>query len=256
MAYTQNLVLVCSGKDTQYAANLGLPVLHLCLGISSAGALQHLQLSTTNQKRFIGITELPENVSPGIANRVADDIAFEAKRMDALGVFADFERDTAACQAVIAATEKALFKENIPFFVPFSSGKFTEHAILTVDTAISGGSLVERISSLQGRYGSHRIAALLRMISSDFVLPSSSPYGKTLSTEERNALLEKTGSQTFFSRELCAKYFTYTDEENNAHFVLYDDSSTLEAKLAQLSGCGVQTVFSLFPDAKELIMQS
>ena len=74
--------------------------------------------------------------------------------------------------------------------------------------------------------------------------------------ENAHAGRARTGSQTFFSRELCAKYFTYTDSENRAHFVLYDDPSTLEAKLAQLAGCGVQTVFALFPDAEMLLSPS
>ena len=49
---------------------------------------------------------------------------------------------------------------------------------------------------------------------------------------------------------------TYTDEDGQAHFVLFDDDATLEAKLAQLSGCGVQTVFALFPDAAWLLSPS
>ena len=93
-------------------------------------------------------------------------------------------------------------------------------------------------------------------VSQDFTLPAASPNGKTLTPTERENLLARTGSQTFFSRELCAKYFTYTDSDGRAHFVLYDDASTLEAKLAQLAGCGVQTVFALFPDAAGLLKPS
>ena len=69
----------------------------------------------------------------------------------------------------------------------------------------------------------------------------------------RAALLAETGAQVFFSHELCARYFTYTDREGAAHFVLFDDADTLAAKLAQLTGCGVQTVFALYPDAAGLI---
>ena len=73
-----------------------------------------------------------------------------------------------------------------------------------------------------------------------------------LSAAARTALLAETGAQVFFSRELCARYFTYTDREGGAHFVLFDDGETLAAKLAQLSGCGVQTVFALYPDVQAL----
>ena len=68
-----------------------------------------------------------------------------------------------------------------------------------------------------------------------------------------NQARAQTGAQPFFSRELCAKYFTYMNADGQAHFVLYDDDSTLAAKLAQLAGCGVQNVFALFPDAAGLL---
>ena len=38
MVYTKNLVLVCTGRDTARAAGQGMPVLHLCLGITPKGA--------------------------------------------------------------------------------------------------------------------------------------------------------------------------------------------------------------------------
>ena len=88
------------------------------------------------------------------------------------------------------------------------------------------------------------------MCSSDL---SPTPNGISLSAAARAALLAQTGAQPFFSRELCAKYFTYMNADGQAHFVLYDDDSTLAAKLAQLAGCGVQNVFALFPDAAGLL---
>ena len=106
---------------------------------------------------------------------------------------------------------------------------------------------------LQGIYSAARIAAFLQPVSQDFTLPSPTPNGISLSAAARAALLAQTGAQPFFSRELCAKYFTYMNADGQAHFVLYDDDSTLAAKLAQLAGCGVQNVFALFPDAAGLL---
>ena len=114
-------------------------------------------------------------------------------------------------------------------------------------------SVTDYISSLQGIYSAARIAAFLQPVSQDFTLPSPTPNGVSLSAAARAALLAQTGAQPFFSRELCAKYFTYMNADGQAHFVLYDDDSTLAAKLAQLAGCGVQNVFALFPDAAGLL---
>lgn len=178
---------------------------------------------------------------------------FEARRTEAPGVFADFEHDTPLNRRLLAAFDEALYDADIPLYVPLECGRTLSHAILTVSTAISGGSLTEYISSLQGIYGAARIAAFLQPVSQDFTLPSPTPNGISLSAAARAALLAQTGAQPFFSRELCAKYFTYMNADGQAHFVLYDDDSTLAAKLAQLAGCGVQNVFALFPDAAGLL---
>lgn len=257
MGYTQNLILVCAGRDAVHAAQHGLPVLHLCLGITPGGALQRLQLPTVPMPCLLGLCDPPDKLALSCnVSRLAADLVFEAQNRKALGVFADFERDTPQNHALLTAFDTALHHAGLPFYAPLACGKSLSHAILTTPTAISGGSLMTYISSLQATYGKSRIAAFLQPVSRDFILPSASPNGVPLSEADRLALLTKTGSQTFFSRELCAKYFTYTDQENRAHFVLFDDTSTLEAKLAQLSGCGVTSVFALFPDAEPLLTSS
>ena len=256
MVYTKNLVLVCTGRDAVRAAKQGMPVLHLCLSITPSGALQRLQLPTSDTRCLLGLCDPPQGLVSCNADRLAADLFFEARRTGAPGVFADFEHDTPQGRRLLAAFDQALHEADIPFYVPLGCGRALTHAVLTTPTALSGGSLTAYISSLQGIYGAARIAAFLQPVSQDFTLPSASPNGKTLTQTERENLLARTGAQTFFSRELCAKYFTYTDSDGRAHFVLFDDPSTLEAKLAQLAGCGVQTVFALFPDAKGLLNPS
>lgn len=253
MVYTKNLILVCTGRDTARAAQHGLPMLHLCFSITPQGTLQRSQLCTARVRCLLGLSEPPVLPASSHAASLAEDLVFEAKRSNAPGVFADFEHDTPQALSLLRTFDAALYEAGIPFYVPLRCGRSLAHAVLTVPTALSGGSLIYHFSSLQSVYGASRVAAFLQPVSQDFYLPSSSPDGKPLTNAERTALLEKTGAQTYFSRELCAKYFTYTDENNRAHFVLYDDVSTLEAKLAQLSGCGVHTVFALLPDAEPLI---
>ncbi len=253
MGYTDNLVLVCAGRDAQSAAKHGLPVLHLCLGLTSGGALTRLQLQTVKTRCIIGLCDPPRDLALCSAERVAADLVFEAKRVEALGVFADFEYDGPQVRALLSAFDTALHEAGLPFYVPLACGRNLRYAVLTTPTALSGGSLTAHVAELQSVYGRERVAAFLQPVSQDFTLPSSTPDGVILTEEERGALLMKTGSQTFFSRELCAKYFTYTGDDGQAHFVLFDDISTLEAKLVQLSGLEVGVVFALFPDAEPLL---
>lgn len=256
MGYTQNLILVCAGRDAVRASKYGLPALHLCLGLTSGGALQRLQIPTVRTPCLLGLCDPPANLAPCNAQRVAADLVFEAKRVQALGVFADFESDTPQTKALLIAFDSALQEAGLPFYVPLARAKGLSHAIVTMPTALSGGSLTAYTSSLQATYGASRVAAFLQPVSQDFTLPSASSKGLPLTETARNELLSKTGAQTFFSRELCAKYFTYTDQNGRAHFVLFDDLSTLEAKLAQLSGRGIKAVFALFPDAEPLLTPS
>ena len=43
------------------------------------------------------------------------------------------------------------------------------------------------------------------------------------------------------------------DGRQNGHFVLYDDRSTLEAKLRRLDALGVKHIFALYPDVAALL---
>ena len=140
MVYTKNLILVCTGRDTTKAASLGMPVLQLCLGISPSGALQRLKVSAVQRHCLLGVTDPPQAINFCSAERIAADLVFEARRTEAPGVFADFEHDTPLNRRLLAAFDEALYDADIPLYVPLECGHTLSHAILTVSTAISGGS--------------------------------------------------------------------------------------------------------------------
>ena len=140
MVYTKNLILVCTGRDTTKAASLGMPVLQLCLGISQSGALQRLKVSAVQRHCLLGVTDPPQAINFCSAERIAADLVFEARRTEAPGVFADFEHDTPLNRRLLAAFDEALYDADIPLYVPLECGRTLSHAILTVSTAISGGS--------------------------------------------------------------------------------------------------------------------
>lgn len=77
--------------------------------------------------------------------------------------------------------------------------------------------------------GAERLALDLERVMMDFPLPCPSGCGTPLTREELLALREKHPSSVYFSRELMAKYFTYS-AGNGTHFVLFDDARDLAAK--------------------------
>ncbi len=252
MALPSSVILVCAGADVGRAAASGHPLLDLCLGITARGALSRLRQSVVDDC-YLGLRDFPANTPSVNPALFIKDLLYVWSGTNARGVFADFENSSAACRALCTALDEALYEQGVPFFVPAARAPDTKYAVLTVETAVSGGSLAEMIQSLQQRHGAHRIAALLRPVSADFSLPSASPDGMTLSHEAREALRERTQAQVFFSKELCAKYFTYMDEETRGHFVLFDDESTLEEKAALLTRLGVRHLFALWPDVRHIL---
>ena len=69
-----------------------------------------------------------------------------------------------------------------------------------------------------------------------------------LSRRELEEKLEQLHPSVFFSHELCARYFTYMSRESGAHFVLYDDPSTLAKKLQVARSLDIRTVLAAWPE--------
>ncbi len=84
------------------------------------------------------------------------------------------------------------------------------------------------------------------------LLVGPSGCGTPLTREELLALREKHPSSVYFSRELMAKYFTYS-AGNGTHFVLFDDAETLRQKVKLAQNLGIQTAFLMFPEISDLL---
>ena len=56
---------------------------------------------------------------------------------------------------------------------------------------------------------------------------------------------------TFFSPELCARYFTYMVKEGGIHFVLFDDERTVEEKIKIAGEMGLVAVVAAWHEVSE-----
>ncbi len=243
----QNMILVCTGVDSVRARESGLPLLQFGLRLQADGGVHRTLLS--GQQAYLGV--LDQGMTRFSAP-VCGQLLAEAERVGASGVFVDCENHTQAVDDFLRALDKQAAKRKIRLFVPLCQAESVRDAFLVAETAISGGCLQERFQGLTQKYPG-RIAADLRAISRDFLLPSANTEGTPLSIEARNELRCKTGAQTFFSRELCARYFTYMDKENNGHFVLFDDADTLQAKCRCLQNLSVSPIFARYSDVCEFL---
>ena len=250
MQLPENLILVCTGEDSRAAARCALPLLQLCIGAGPNGALSRLCLPAHSQGCYLGVSDL--GLDGSIPRFCAEALLHEAQKNEMQGIFADFERDVPAVHTLLRQLDALLHPAGLPLFVPLCQAEHVKYAELVVETALSGGSLDDRFRELMTRYPG-RIAAALRPVSADFSLPAEDGEGAPCTAEERQALQAAHGAQAFFSRELCAKYFTYMDDEQAGHFVLFDDASTIETKLHRLSALGITRIFALYPDVSPFL---
>ena len=71
--------------------------------------------------------------------------------------------------------------------------------------------------------------------------------GEALSAQEFFRLQREYEPVSFFSQELCARYFTYRQGQET-YFVLYDDPSTVSSKLNRARRMGLGAAFVLYRD--------
>ena len=167
------------------------------------------------------------------------------------GVLADFEGGAredrlpflSRLGAMLAQSGRRLYVPEA-FAVPEAS--------VLVCTALSGGTLRERLSDAAARYGTQRIALDCQRLAMDFVLPCRSGEGTPLTPEKLASLRERCGAAVFFSEELCANYFSYT-AQGRAHFVLFDTAETLRCKLRLGRERGMETAFLMYPEVSDLL---
>ena len=111
-------------------------------------------------------------------------------------------------------------------------------------SAVSGGSFWGHLLDEKKSLG-HPPAVYLERVRMDFPLPCPEGTGRTLDRREWEAL--SPGKNVFFSRELCAKYFTFC-RGCDIHFVLFDDGETFRQKVAQSRRAGVQEFYFSWQD--------
>lgn len=141
-----------------------------------------------------------------------------------------------------------LSHQKLTFYVPEQYAGCSSHARALVSSAVSGGSLEQRLRDVLGRYGQERVVLFLERRAEDFFLPSPTGSGQPLSREALRELMDRTQPSVFFSQELCARYFTYMSRESGAHFVLYDDGETLVKKMEVSQKLGVRWAMGMWED--------
>ncbi len=127
------------------------------------------------------------------------------------------------------------------------------NANVVIPSALSGGSLHQRLIEAQERYGPDRVALGIQRSAEDFTLPAPTGSGVPLTREELARRIASRGGPTFFSNELCAYYFTYMSRNSGAHFVLFDNAASIRKKLQIARSLGLRACLLAWPEVKDIL---
>lgn len=241
------LYLAVTPAEAQAAGRYTRSLAHVAyrIGPSSSLLRQNLLMNTRG-----GLLSLSDRESPAITapEKLAAAVLRECGLRGYSGAVLDFEESPTPERRAFVKRLSEQMGRQLGLLVPEAYA--SDGGTVLVNTAVSGGSLLEHLQSSMGRYG--RSALDLQRLSMDFILPALSGRGRPMPLEELQSLLKAEAPAVFFSQDLCARYFTYT-RDGKTHFIIYDDAETLNRKLRIGSSLGYQTALVMYPEVSDLL---
>lgn len=190
----------------------------------------------------------------GQAAPLCGEILRECAARGFAGVLCDFDGPPQGVLLEVAERlGEGLSRRGLSLYLPERYAHRAPWAKVLVPSSLSGGSLALRLEEAAQRWGAQRLVLALERVAQDFFLPAPSGRGTPLTPEQLEGLRRRLQPNLFFSRELCARYFTYTTSDGGAHFVLFDDGDTLCLKLEAARAAGISQAVAALPDAQALL---
>lgn len=245
-------ILVVSPPEAQAAAGAHRPLAHAAYRIGENSSLLRQNLLLQSRGGLLCVSDRNAPVI-GDPDALCRGILRECSRRNYQGVLLDFEEPPQQDRiAFVRHLEQALLTGRRILYLPEPYMDLAPNAIGLICTALSGGTLDQRLREAIGHRGSvDRLALDVQRLRMDFTLPARSGEGTPLSRESFQTLFQREQPSVFFSPELCARYFTYT-QNGVFHFVLFDDAETLSRKIKLGTSLGFSSAFFLWPEIADL----
>lgn len=246
------LYLTVTPGDLPDAGRFGVRLAHVAYRIGPGSVLlrQNLLLRTQG-----GLLTLSDADAPAVGRpeQLARQIWQECGLRGYSGVLADFESTPTDDRVALLMRLRAILQANRRrLYVPEAYGPRVPGATVVICTALSGGSFRQRLQEAADRWGTAQVALDVQRLVMDFPLPSPTGEGTPLTAQQLEELQKELQPAAFYSRDLCARYFTYT-RNGESHFVVFDDADTMRKKIQTGSAMGFSTAFLTYPEAKDLL---
>ncbi|MCI8419670.1 MAG: hypothetical protein HFF79_04065 [Oscillospiraceae bacterium] len=227
---------------------------HVAYRVSSDGRLtRHSLLAATRG----GLMVLGDGEQGAVrdAGELCREVWRECGNRGYGGLVADFEGPVSDARTAFLCRLGEVFARNRrQLYVPEPYGRLVPQARVLISTALSGGTLRQRVEEAAESYGMERLAFDLQRLRMDFPLPCPSGEGTPLTGQALASMMEQRTPSVFYSRDLCAKYFTFT-QEGEGHFVLFDDGDTILRKIRMGQELGVSFGLLQFPEVEDILPQ-
>ena len=246
------LILAAPPEDVTAAQAHGLTLAHMAYRV---GGGPHLFRSSQPNPPRGGLMYIDDGGfdGRGTPDAFCQEVVRECAARGFGGVICAFDRKLPLLSAVVEQLGPMLARQGRSFYVSEPYGRCTATGRVLIPTALSGGSLRQRLGEAAERYGAGRVALAVERTAADFFLPSPDGQGRPLTREELKARLEERSPSIFFSDELCARYFTYMNRQNGTHFVLFDDAGSIRKKLRLAEALGIDRALLCWPEVSDLM---
>ena len=248
------LYLAVTPGEAREAAQYGRTLAHVAYRIGPGSTLLRQNLNLQTQGGLLSVSD--REASPiGDPDALCAAVLRECGRRSYTGALLDFEEPPRQDRLEFARRlGQALAAGRRTLYLPERYAQAAGNsAVVLVCTAISGGSLSQRLQDAADAHGgAARLALDVQRLRMDFRLPARSGEGEPLDEERFRRLMERESPSVFFSQELCARYFTYT-RNGELHFVLFDDADTINQKLRTGAGTGFSAAFLMWPEVRDIM---
>lgn len=249
------LYLMAPPQQVARADQYGLTPAHLAYRVGAGPHLFRTQ-APVSARGGIMVLGCDDPGGKGSPEPFCQEIIRECAARGFQGVFCDFEGPPIpVLRRALEQIAPVFQKRGWSLYLPESYALQAQAVRVVIPTALSGGSLHQRLSQAAERFGADHLALGLEWVAQDFTLPAPDGSGRDLEAEELKALLDQRSPAVYFDHDLCAHYFTYMHTGQSAHFVLYDDAASMTKKLFVASELGIREGFLPDPGQESLLKE-